>query len=450
MAARKQTKPTKAEPKKSIKGVEPAQRQEVTIENGDVKPVTDRDHQEKLKILRAYQAKNPGAIVPASEVPPPYFLRRPTGIMGLDIALAGGFPAGGGSILSGPYGSCKSWMLWRLFAMQQRIYRERFKGALVCTEGPPDLDYMRKSGLHIQVSATELENIDRTRYSRGEPLLTHEEIDTYGRQIGTVDLIRGKAGEDGEVTGESILQTVLDVARLGAYDIIGVDSLQGLEPQANAAKEMEDELKRAAHAVMIKNFWTKYVQYIRMGKIQTTLMMVQQVVAKDMSKVPSFMQNKVKEWETKGGEASKHYKLIDLQMWNGAVTKDNNKRPIFKEVHWEIKKGKAGTHEGITGDFGYYYDTYINDWAREIVLFAYQMGLVLNHGNSLSLAMAHAQRGKDVRALDDDETKYASDAEIVERLYKDPHFEFVLRREICQAAGIVCSIGLNEGDKPIW
>lgn len=76
---------------------------------------------EKNKRLRALKHQLGDLLISADQASTPYMVRRPTGITELDIHLGGGFPAGGPSVLGGPYNSGKSWLMWRMIAMQQQI-----------------------------------------------------------------------------------------------------------------------------------------------------------------------------------------------------------------------------------------------------------------------------------------------------------------------------------------
>ena len=74
------------------------------------------------------------AVQMASELTSSYVLRRLTGVPRLDIALAGGWPAGAVSVLCGPEGAGKDFLLWRTAARCQAIYGEDFSMAIMLTE----------------------------------------------------------------------------------------------------------------------------------------------------------------------------------------------------------------------------------------------------------------------------------------------------------------------------
>jgi len=62
-----------------------------------------------------------------------------------------------------------------------------------------------------------------------------------------------------------------------------------------------------------------------------------------------------REYKVGGAWALKHGKLIDIQLRPGEPIKLRDEK-VGKEIKWELTKGKAGTHEGKTGSFRYYFN----------------------------------------------------------------------------------------------
>ena len=116
-------------------------------------PTTDVDFLERQAAMRAVasQANSEGhlALVLGDEAPNPYIIRRPTGIMNLDIDLGGGFPAGGTCFVSGLDCVGKTWLMLLTMAMQQMIYGDRCIEALAITEGGFPYDVCMNVGLQI-------------------------------------------------------------------------------------------------------------------------------------------------------------------------------------------------------------------------------------------------------------------------------------------------------------
>ena len=88
-----------------------------------------------------------------------YLLRRPSGIMQLDVDTGGGLPAGGINYISGPDGSGKTWLLYNYFATHQRLYGEEASICYVPVEFLPDYKFMRLCGCIIALTTARRSNI---------------------------------------------------------------------------------------------------------------------------------------------------------------------------------------------------------------------------------------------------------------------------------------------------
>jgi hypothetical protein len=88
-----------------------------------------------------------------------------------------------------------------------------------------------------------------------------------------------------------------------------------------------------------------------------------------------------REYKVGGAWALKHGKLIDVQLRPGEFIRDKKTGDkISKEIVWEITKGKAGTHEGKTGAYRYYYSPPEIDVASDIVNYCTHRELVRYEG----------------------------------------------------------------------
>jgi len=391
--------------------------------NSTFQRTNELSFQEKMRIINGMRQKNPEMFVSAEDLSTPYTLRRPTGIIELDIALGGGFPAGGASMLSGPFNSGKSWLLWRMFAMQQRIYGHEFVGAIAHTEGAMDYEYIRRCGCYVAVPDDVINSWNELRFQRGLPQLTSAEVDFWKMQVGHIETIQGD-------TGEQILTGVLNLTERGVCNIVAVDSISSLQSQKDADKDLDEESKRAAHAQLMKQFWLRYVPHTRKGRNYTTTMLVQQVVQRDKSNA-GYAAKYLPDWEVRGGESSKHYKLIDLVVSSGAKIRDNDKNVIGKEVNYQTLKGKAGTHDNVTGSFNYYYHMYGTDVHGDLIASAMRRGIIVHYGAHLSVVNAQTRQPIDT-------ITYKTDQEIRERMGSDVAFEFAVRREVLASAGVQC------------
>ena len=193
-------------------------------------------------------------ITHADQCPYTYWLRRPSGIMQLDLDLGGGFPAGSQVKISGPEGAGKTELLNYFYAMNQRIYGEDSCLAHIFTETFPDLWFMRKCGAIVRIPDEMIEQRESGRVARGLPKYTKEERQWFKQQIGTFVIAGGTAGE-------ATLEIVLALSKQNDYQIVGVDSITRISPKEELAKDLDDNAKMAAKANLKNRFFDSYQVY---------------------------------------------------------------------------------------------------------------------------------------------------------------------------------------------
>lgn len=378
-------------------------------------------------------SKDRQLLVLADEAPNAYMYRRPTGIMELDIDLAGGFPAGGMCVISGPDNCGKTWLMLKTMAMQQRLLGQACRLAMAVTEGAFPYDQAINAGMKIPVPNEILEQWQQYRRDRGMPLYTKDEIKVFKQKVGDVYLIRGAHGEE---TCEGLIEAV----RSNAFSIVACDSMNGLMPMADLKKEMTEEQKRSAHANMMKKFFIQYIPITTnfSGGLNTTsLLFTRQVRSnQERANMPSYMQAYIPEWAPAGGGwASNHYKLIELMMWDSKVIKkedsSGDKSAIGKQLNWKLEKGKAGTHDNKTGEMNFYYALGGVDAVGELIVSGIRRGVIQQRGQEMVVVRP------DTKELLPGFT--APSPQILRRMIDiDIDFELSLRREILAAANIQC------------
>ena len=171
-------------------------------------------------LLDALQAKLGGdgvVLQRGEEIEGRFDLRRPSGIVQLDIACGGGLPAGGLSQIDGLDGIGKNLLLNHYLAKQQRIYKDEANLGMVCLRVHFDKLFARAVGVKVALSNYEIEAIGRERHLKGHPELTNEEADEFKEQIGNFHVFRGAAAE-------KILEGVVDWVSCNSYQLIGIDS----------------------------------------------------------------------------------------------------------------------------------------------------------------------------------------------------------------------------------
>lgn len=301
---------------------------------------------ERVKTMAA-RRKMPDAVMFATDLYNPFDLRRPSGIMSLDLESGGGLPAGGLSQIDGPESTGKNYLLFQYMRQCQRIYGEEAAIAMACFETTIDKDYARKVGVSVAYSEYEIEAINRSRRERGEGPLPKAEVEAMMSQLGVFVILRGDAA--------NTMDGILELAASGAYQIIGVDSWDTMLTSGEEEKSMTKAPQVAAQAGMHTVFMNKYHAIMNRrvsgGENETTVIGIRQVRA-DMHSSGMYQ----REWKSKGAHSLRHGKLVDITLVGGKSIVDTDKRKIGKYVNWEITKGKAGCHEGPKGDWIYYFE----------------------------------------------------------------------------------------------
>lgn len=374
-------------------------------------------------------------IAPADEVVNPYFLRRPSGIMQLDIDTGGGMPAGGVSMLSGPDNSGKSYLLYKYFAQHQRLYGPQSSIALAPVEGAPDYFFMRRCGFMVAIPDPMIDERNARLKERGLPLYTKEQRAELKRQTGNVQILAAQNGED-------LLDAVHEAVRSNLFGIIGIDSLSAIQPMQIAKQDtLHENGQRASHASLITNFFQRLYPFLvgMWGRNDTTILCTQQVRANPKkAEAAAFIQKFIKDWAPAGAYAAKHGKMIDLLIWDGGSLrkskggKEEAGEVIGKKMVWETEKGKAGTHDNIRGEVNFYYDRLTDDLV-EIVETGMRYNAIVEQDGYMSLV--RAQTGE----LFDGWKRLAGIKRFIDKMQESPANEFFVRQEVLAHAGIECA-----------
>lgn len=300
------------------------------------------------------------AIVSAEHAPNPHSLRRPSGIPQLDINTAGGAPAGGITVISGPDNAGKTFLLYKYFSMCQKIYGEYSSILYAAVEFIPDYFFMRKIGCQVAIPDDMLDAVDQDRAFRRLPKMTKQQRAEAKKEVGTFHVLRRE-------TAEELLDDIIRCYKSNAFKIIAIDSISIIQSSAEAGLDsLEDNPQQAANASLITRFMQRLHPLCRgLGEEapnDTSLFATAQVRAnRKKTEAPSYIAKYLKDWSTaQGANALKHGKLVDIQLWadgKEAVGKGDDKKIIGKTMHWTITKQKAGGHDNVSGEYTYLYDT---------------------------------------------------------------------------------------------
>lgn len=293
-------------------------------------------------------AKDAGILIhTADECHNPFDLRRPCGLLSLDLATGGGLPAGGLSQIDGPESSGKNYLMFQYMRACQDLYEGEANIGMACFEHMIDKDFARQCGLKIAYDKYEIGAEQRYLKQRGMAPLSKKEIEEKRTQLGQFVIVRGEA--------EDVIDGVLELVAMNAFQIIGIDSWETILPSVERAKDMSDDPKMAARAALQSRFIGKLHHFLNRAdddgrENETTLIATGQVRSVIKTKRGTYF---AKEFDTQTARAVRHGKLIDIALKSGATIKKSNGTKTGKMIKWEVVKGKAGCHEGGQGQIEY-------------------------------------------------------------------------------------------------
>lgn len=309
-------------------------------------------------VIRSVNAQMKNDVIRrSSEMETLYLLRRPSGIITLDIELGGGFPASATTVLVGPDGAGKDYLLWKTAAECQKIYGKEFCMAVYFTEFKADKPFMRDfCGLQIAFSEAEVEAYDEAGIAVGKPALTAERRKELKTQVGEILIIDG-------VIAETAFDAIMTLVESNRCQMVIINSIGSLQTDAKeAADSFSDFPQQSNEAMLINKFIPKLANVLnndRNGRNETSLFIVNQMRSKrDAQPVrgrPAVEKDKYepgsKSW------ALKHGKAIELALHKGPVHRDAADNSVAgRKIRWEITKGKLGTHDGKSGEWDFFYD----------------------------------------------------------------------------------------------
>jgi RecA/RadA recombinase len=316
----------------------------------------------------------------ADDVWSPFILRRPTGIIGIDRYIGGGWPAGGISHIAAPEGVGKNALVLQTIAECQRRHGNKSRIAWATTEFPIDKLYAQSFGVVIPMSDMEirLENKARGRDNRAR--LTKKQTARMKRSLGRFLIL------DTGSTAQRF-EAVVDLVKSNLFQIIVVDSMGAILTEQREEKVLGEFAQQSSEAFLVTEFqkklWGAFGDPSEDEVNWTSLMVINQI--RGNRNAGTFG----RKWTVGGAHALKHAKLVDLWMTRGEPIKgkvpkgDDSEKTvkIGKKVKWEITKGKAGCHEGPTGIVDYYYKSGFQI-EKDLVDNALDAGVVIRTGKA--------------------------------------------------------------------
>lgn len=373
----------------------------------------------------------------ASESDTSYLLRRPVGMVGMDIGLGGGFAAGALNVIVGPDGVGKDYLMNCAIREIQKNYGDESAVAIYTTEFKYDKDFARKfCGVRVAYTEEEIAEKQAVRMAGGMPAFTDEELADLRDQVGSIVLIQGVIAEHG-------LDVVIDFVGSNEFQLVAINSLGVLETAAKDNTESLEEFPQQSNeAVLLGKFMSKLFMRLNSssksatGSNKTTILAINQVRAKrDQQRGRPGMPvpEKSKYQAAAAAHSVKHGKAVEVFLHKGSMLLDESTKPMIKmgfEVQWELSKGKLGTHDGIKGSYKYYYDEEYGGPGADILADLYSTAVVLGvlEQSGAWVTYQHPEHGFHANG----EAK----ARVLMR--NSPETVEALRHDCLKAAGVFC------------
>lgn len=373
----------------------------------------------------------------ADEAMTSHLLRRPTGIMSLDISIGGGFPSSALSVITGEDGVGKDYILNCMIRELQHNYGKEMRVAVFSTEFPYAKDYARNvCGVKVADTDEEIEEKNFGRMKRGMDPLTEEEVAALKEQVGEILLIQGVNADQG-------LDVILDVVATGQFQMVAINSLGVFETSSKESKEsVEEHAAQSSEAQLLSRWIPKLFMLLNRvtpegHRNETTIIATNQVRSnRDQPKTKPGMAtpNYLKIQPGSGSWALKHGKALDLWLYkhdtkDNMIYDDTVKPPelLGRRIFWKLLKGKLGTHDGKTGNYEYYFaegadlvgDLLATGVALDVIE---KNGAYYRYTNDEGEVLFAAQGGEKACAA----------------LRASPELQYVVREAILSKSGLVC------------
>ena len=325
-------------------------------------------------VIAALKSRYPGKIFEASEYSMPWVMKRlPTGILDIDIALQGGFPAGGLSFLIGKQGVGKSWMANQIIREQQLIYGDDCSVAWVSTEMPYDKMQGQSCGVAVPLSDAELTKIKQDFIASGD-VLPPEIAAEMQHTVGTFLTLPPS-------TAEKSLDMALEIIRSRAFKVVVIDSFGSMLTDLEKDKDLDQANRVGGAALLNTSFARKLNEALSTdenGDPNLTCVIGINQVRDNMNRANKYSPETI---ET-GGWALKHARWVTLFLSKSKLREGTTR--VGSTVRWEITKQKAGGHEGAKGDFDFFYSHGGIDYPLHTLTVAADYGVVERSGSWFS------------------------------------------------------------------
>lgn len=382
MATNKQRRQLKKQQAKAIEQKVEGKRR------GKKDEIPDRDARaDAVRMMVAEKMKGRAELISASDYTLPFLTKRlPTGLLTMDLELKGGFPAGGISQISGPASAGKNYLVACIVRQLQFFLGKKTKVLYGLTEMRLDRSQLKRAGARVAYNDDDIAGMNSARQKQGQPPFTEAEIAFFKDQVGDIDELHGLAAED-------LYDAILAAVEADAYHLIVIDSFGNIMSAAEQEASSVGDSQYGGSAGVNGKFCRKLAALMTMkdqyGRSRSTCIIGLNQVREDMKNPDQF--------RNPGGRALQHATFVNLWVQSGRflTTEEKVMAPgggtktgydrFAKEVNWQIKKGKAGIHEGGGGTYLFDFRIDQADFYADIVIAGVDTGVIIKNGNYLGI-----------------------------------------------------------------
>jgi RecA/RadA recombinase len=274
----------------------------------------------------------------------PFHIRRPTGIISMDIELVGGFPGGTLVQLHGEKGTGKTGLACAAAGMNQRLYSDEAATFFSSFGYRMDASLARLVGVQVAYSDDELTGLG----------IDAEDVpDEYaGDTVGVFKIITLQNSDTAkDAPAEAIFETATELIESGAFQIGIIDEMGSGETRDDVKKQFKDERRMAAWSRLVTQFCVRMYTKFRIPQengepVDTVLFVINPARAN----INTSGGRQYKKTTETSGFALQHAKAVDIHLRKGKPFRKGDKVVAF-EVNWTIAKGKHGLATGAKGQY---------------------------------------------------------------------------------------------------
>jgi recombination protein RecA len=362
------------------------------IDHTEKRTLQRRERASADRIFNDLKGRYPNRIFRGTEYTMPWLLKRlRTGITRLDIALGGGFPAGGMSMLYGREGVGKNYIANLVIAQQQKLYGDDFRAMVISTEMPFDKQFAQLCGVKIGLSQMEIHSLDVTIEKVSGSPLTEEQVQELQAEVGTFVLVPPD-------TAETAFDIALDAIASREFDIVLIDSFGALLTEHEEDALLNESSRVGGPAGLNTRFTRKLFPLLSPdgnGDPNLTCVLGLNQIRDNMKQATPYSPAT----REGGGWALKHARWVGVELKRvGAVKK--GERTIGKTVQYEVTKQKAGGHEGHVGNYDFIWGSDPIGIVREqeVLLAGAEYGVISKSGSWFNYGDTRLGQGIDKAA----------------------------------------------------